>query len=258
MATQINKVTSELRNMILSGELGPGERVVELLFSARLGVSRTPLRIALTELEKEGLLERLPSRGFRVCAFTVQEISDAVEVRGVLEGMAARMLAERGAPPAVLMQLTEAVAAGQALLAPAVRDPNATIDARAWGLINQRFHEALCQATGNRALRSALAHNNKTPLVSPGALTLPATPSTLETPYVLRAQTDHEDLLQAITQREAVRAENLMREHAYRSRHNKRLILESIKNSRHRAALMAQDETAVRPKRRMRASSKAT
>ena len=158
MAAQIDKVISELRDMVLSGALQPGERVVELQFSARLGVSRTPLRIALTELEKEGLLERLPSRGFRVRAFTVEEIGDAVDVRGVLEGMAARLLAERGASEAVLAQLSEAVEEGRALLAPARRDPNTTVDARAWGQINRRFHEILCEAAGNRALLSALGY----------------------------------------------------------------------------------------------------
>src|SRR3546814_3090978 len=54
------------------------------------------------------LLERLPSRGFRVRAFTVDEIADAVDVRGVLEGMAVRLLAERGAPPEVLDQIGRA------------------------------------------------------------------------------------------------------------------------------------------------------
>ncbi|CUJ85548.1 Carbon starvation induced regulator [Achromobacter sp. 2789STDY5608615] len=231
MAAQIDKVISELRDMVLSGALQPGERVVELQFSARLGVSRTPLRIALTELEKEGLLERLPSRGFRVRAFTVDEIGDAVEVRGVLEGMAVRLLAERGANAEVLEQLSQAVEEGRALLAPARRDPKATVDARAWGQINRRFHEILCEAAGNRALLSALEHNNKTPLAGPAALTLPSTPSQLETPFVLRAQSDHEDLLRAITRREAARAENLMREHAYRSRENKRVLLESLRGA---------------------------
>ncbi|KAG1246519.1 hypothetical protein G6F65_020641 [Rhizopus arrhizus] len=99
MAAQIDKVISELRDMVLSGALQPGERIVELQFSARLGVSRTPLRIALPELEKEGLLERLPSRGFRVRSFTVDEIGDAVDVRGVLEGMAARLPQPAGARP---------------------------------------------------------------------------------------------------------------------------------------------------------------
>ncbi|EJO29827.1 GntR family transcriptional regulator [Achromobacter marplatensis] len=235
MAAQIDKVISELRDMVLSGALQPGERIVELQFSARLGVSRTPLRIALTELEKEGLLERLPSRGFRVRSFTVDEIGDAVDVRGVLEGMAARLLAERGASKEVLEQLSQAVEEGRNLLAPARRDPNTTVDARAWGQINRRFHEILCEAAGNRALLSALEHNNKTPLAGPAALTLPSTPSLLETPFVLRAQADHEDLLRAITRREAVRAENLMREHAYRSRENKRVLLDSL-----RGALSAQ------------------
>ncbi|OZI18167.1 MULTISPECIES: GntR family transcriptional regulator [Bordetella] len=232
MAAQIDKVVSELRDLVLSGELQPGDRVIELQFAARLGVSRTPLRIAMAELEKEGLLERLPSRGFRVRSFTVDEIADAVDVRGVLEGMAARLLAERGASQETLDGLRDAVEAGKKLLAAAERDPNVTVDARAWGRINRRFHEILYESAGNRALVAALEHNNKTPLAGPAALTLPSTPSVLETPFVLRAQADHEDLLRAITRREAVRAESLMREHAYRSRENKRILLASMRMGR--------------------------
>src|SRR5690606_22516201 len=136
MAAQLDKVISELRDLVLSGELQPGERVIELQFAERLGVSRTPLRIAMAELEKEGLLERLPSRGFRVRAFSVDEIADAVDVRGVLEGMAVRLLAERGASQATLAQLHEAVEEGRKLLARAEHDPSITVDARAWGHIN--------------------------------------------------------------------------------------------------------------------------
>ncbi len=225
MAAQIDKVISELRDLVLSGELQPGERVIELQFAERLGVSRTPLRIAMAELEKEGLLERLPSRGFRVRAFSV-------DVRGVLEGMAVRLLAERGASQATLAQLHEAVEEGRKLLARAEHDPSITVDARAWGHINGRFHQILYAAAGNRALIAALEHNNKTPLAGPAALTLPSTPSELETPFVLRAQADHEDLLRAIERREAVRAESLMREHAYRSRENKRILLATLRMNR--------------------------
>src|SRR5690606_10448232 len=232
MAAQIDKVVSELRDLVLSGELQPGDRVIELQFAARLGVSRTPLRIAMAELEKEGLLERLPSRGFRVRSFTVDEIADAVDVRGVLEGMAARLLAERGASQETLDGLCDAVEAGKKLLAAAERDPNVTVDARAWGRINRRFHEILYESAGNRALVAALEHNNKTPLAGPAALTLPSTPSVLETPFVLRAQADHEDLLRAIPRREAARAEGLMREHAYRSRENNRILLASMRMGR--------------------------
>ena len=176
MAAQIDKVISELRDMVLSGALQPGERVVELQFSARLGVSRTPLRIALTELEKEGLLERLPSRGFRVRAFTVDEIGDAVDVRGVLEGMAARLLAERGARPRCWRSWSRRWKKAASCWRRRGWIRNTTVDARAWGQINRRFHEILCEAAGNRALLSALEHNNKTPLAGPAALTLPSTP----------------------------------------------------------------------------------
>ncbi|KAG0772320.1 hypothetical protein G6F22_015837 [Rhizopus arrhizus] len=81
--------------------------------------------------------------------------------------MSARLLAERGASKEVLEQLSQAVEEGRNLLAPARRDPNTTVDARAWGQINRRFHEILCEAAGNRALLSALEHNNKTPLAGP-------------------------------------------------------------------------------------------
>ena len=87
MSSQIDRVVTELRGRILAGDIPAGHRVVELQFAETLNVSRTPLRIALGELEKEGLLERLPTRGFRVRQFTVDEIANAVDVRGVLEGI---------------------------------------------------------------------------------------------------------------------------------------------------------------------------
>lgn len=232
MAAQIDRVVSELRAMMVSGELAPGERIIELQFSARLGVSRTPLRLALAELEKEGLLERLPSRGFRVRAFSVDDIADAVDVRGVLEGMAARLIAERGASAQWLEQMHTVVEEGRRLVEGAISNPRSTVDAMAWSQINRRFHALLVAEARNRALASALEHNNKAPLTDPAALPLPSTPSFLETPFVLRAQADHEDLLQAINRREAARAENIMREHAYRSRENKRQLIEQMRRAR--------------------------
>ena len=127
----------------------------------------------------------------------------------------------------MLAQLEQAVEEGRQLLAPARRilTPRWT---RAPGARSTGAFTRSCAKPPAIALLSALEHNNKTPLAGPAALTLPSTPSLLETPFVLRAQADHEDLLRAITRREAVRAENLMREHAYRSRENKRVLLESF------------------------------
>src|SRR5881394_2569024 len=84
-----------LREMLFRGEFQHGERLSELPLSARLGVSRTPIRLALERLAHEGLLEASRSGGFVVRQFTVDAVWDAIEVRGVLEGTAARLAAER-------------------------------------------------------------------------------------------------------------------------------------------------------------------
>ena len=81
--------------MLLRGDFQPGERLSELPLVARLGVSRTPIRLALDRLAHEGLLEASPTGGFVVRAFTIEDVWDAIETRGVLEGAAARLAAER-------------------------------------------------------------------------------------------------------------------------------------------------------------------
>jgi len=72
--------------MLLRGDFQPGERLSELPLVARLGVSRTPIRLALDRLANEGLLEVFPTGGFVVRAFTLTDVYDAIEMRGVLEG----------------------------------------------------------------------------------------------------------------------------------------------------------------------------
>src|SRR5438876_11679632 len=84
-----------LRAMLFKGEFQRGERLSELPLVARLGVSRTPIRLALERLAHEGLLEVSRSGGFVVREFTLAAVWDAIEIRGVLEGTAARMAAER-------------------------------------------------------------------------------------------------------------------------------------------------------------------
>ena len=85
-----------LRDQILTGGLRPGERISELQAVETTGASRTPVRMALVRLEEEGLLEAIPSGGFMVKAFSERDILNSIEVRGTLEGLAARFAAERG------------------------------------------------------------------------------------------------------------------------------------------------------------------
>ena len=73
----------KLREMILQGRLAPGERVAEAAIAEALGLSRTPVRQALPVLAEEGLLSPHGARGYAVRAFTLREIVEAVEARGV-------------------------------------------------------------------------------------------------------------------------------------------------------------------------------
>jgi len=103
-SSQAVKAQQRLRELILTGELAAGARIAELALVELLGVSRTPIRAALMRLEQEGLLEGLPSGGYAVRTFSEREVADAIELRGTLEGLAARLAAERGVPARALAQ----------------------------------------------------------------------------------------------------------------------------------------------------------
>ncbi|MGD9944119.1 MAG: GntR family transcriptional regulator [Burkholderiaceae bacterium] len=224
MSSQIDRVVTALRGRILTGALPAGHRVVEVRFSKELKVSRTPLRLALGELEKEGLLERMPKRGFRVRTFTVGEIAEAVDVRGVLEGMAARLAAERGVAIVLLQQMEDCVALGQRIL-DAAAGSDGVIDAARWSEMNRRLHALIVQASGNSALAATLEFVSRTPMASAGALTLQGVLPELEWETISRAQADHADCVSAIRAGMGSRAEAIMREHAFRSRENKKTMI---------------------------------
>src|ERR1044071_9029840 len=101
-SSNIGQAVLRLREMILTGKFEAGERISELPLVALLGVSRTPIRLALERLAHEGLLEPYPTGGFIVRGFTLDDVWDSIEIRGTLEGTAARLAAERLANDAEL------------------------------------------------------------------------------------------------------------------------------------------------------------
>ena len=105
--SQTVKAQLALRELILGGELRPGARIAELWLVERLSVSRTPVRLALVRLAEEGLLDALPSGGYGVKDFSESDIHDAIEVRGTIEGLAARFAAERGVSPVLITEARE-------------------------------------------------------------------------------------------------------------------------------------------------------
>src|SRR5262245_49408251 len=91
MESQQSRVLVRLRDLILKGSFSPGERLAEIPLAEKLDASRTPVRLALATLEHEGLIEPSPGGGYQMRRFTAQEVADAIHVRGVLEGYAARL-----------------------------------------------------------------------------------------------------------------------------------------------------------------------
>src|ERR1700738_3395731 len=89
----------QIREAILGGAIGAGERLNEVRLSKTLAVSRTRVRAALQALAGEGLLDYAPNRGFTVREFPLSAIVDAYDIRASLEGVAARFAAERGLSP---------------------------------------------------------------------------------------------------------------------------------------------------------------
>ena len=88
-------VFNTLRKAILTGELKPGERLMEIHLANRLGVSRTPIREAIRKLELEGLVIMIPRRGAEVAQITEKNLKDVLEVRRALDALCVELACDR-------------------------------------------------------------------------------------------------------------------------------------------------------------------
>ena len=165
------------------------------------------------------MLVRLPRRGFRVRSFSLDEVVEAILVRGELEAIAARAIAERGLAAGFRDRMDAEIARGGEVLKTRSFDAAARI---AWCETNEAFHAALVEASGMRPLASAYAQVNLVPLASPGATIFNVAEPELLRQQLLVAHEDHSRILHALIERQSMRAAALTREHAYRSGENKR------------------------------------
>lgn len=205
-------VVATLRKLIIDGRYPAGERLAEIPVSETLGVSRTPVRLAFRTLEQEGLLQKAGKRGFLVRAFSEADVLCAIEVRGVLEGLAARRLAEAGMSEAVRHELRQCLDEGEALLG---RGHLTEDDLGPWSRINDRFHRTIVEAAGSRVVGDAIARNNHLPFASADSIIIDKTALDKEYQKLRTAQLHHRLVVDALEQRESARVEMLMREHAH-------------------------------------------
>jgi DNA-binding GntR family transcriptional regulator len=137
------QVVDELRNSIISGRLAPGNRLVERELIGMMGVSRTVIREALRQLESEGLVAIVPNKGPVVRELTLAEAKDLYSIRGVLEGLAARLFIEN-ANAAQVEQLEKAL--DKAVEAYQTDDPEQSVDAK------NHFYDVLFEGAGSETL----------------------------------------------------------------------------------------------------------
>jgi GntR family transcriptional regulator of vanillate catabolism len=219
--SQTTKAALGIRELVLEGELAPGERVPEVALAARLGVSRTPLRIALETLAHEGLLQPLRSGGFVVRSFTLVDINDAIELRGVLEGTAARFAAERLTSPDELAPLGEPMTE----LDEVVKDVSPDSIGR-YVELNDAFHAALVSLAKSPTLARAITKIVALPFASPGAILSSQAVLPRSREILVVAQHQHRVLVDAIRDGHGSRAEEIGREHARLARLSLDLVLE--------------------------------
>jgi GntR family transcriptional regulator of vanillate catabolism len=214
----------QLREMILAGELPAGARIAELSIVEKLGFSRTPIRAALVRLEQEGLLDALPNGGYAVKTFSERDVAEAIELRGTLEGLSARLAAERGAAPVVLNEARQCLQAIDAVLSASALDDEAFAS---YVKLNEQFHALLSELSGSSVIAKELERVCSLPFASPSGFVVVQANSPKARDMLVVAQDQHWQVLDAIDRREGSRAESLMREHSRIAQRNLREVVQS-------------------------------
>ncbi|WP_417320042.1 GntR family transcriptional regulator [Emcibacter sp.] len=200
----------KLRELILAGEFAVGQRVSELAVVDKLDISRTPVRLALTILEHEGFLRTLPRGGFTVRQFTIQDVHDAIEIRGFLEGMAARRAAERRPSDEELEPLREVTRKLDGI----IELEDRTVLVERYMELNAEFHRLLLGLSDSAMLRRSFGHVSSLPFAGPNAFAFTGGDSKEHIELLRFGQFQHADILDAIEKGQGLRAEALGREHA--------------------------------------------
>jgi GntR family transcriptional regulator of vanillate catabolism len=209
--SQLSEAIVRIREMILRGDLVPGQRVAEAPVAERLGMSRTPVRQALPLLAQEGLLTEHGIRGYVARGFTAGDVLDAIDIRGVLEGLAARRVAEHGVTKPFVRKLRACLHDGDALLAKQRIDES---DEAGYAEMNGRFHGLILEEAGSQILSETLARTARVPFAGPQAIAFDRTNPERNYAVLQYAHRQHHVIVAAIERGESGRVEALMREHA--------------------------------------------
>ena len=234
-ANRVEAVTQAVRDLILSGEIQAGARLAEISLAERLGVSRTPVRLALQVLEGEGLVVPATNRGYLVRRVTMHDVLAGFDVRGTLEGFASRIVAEAGLKRSDEAALLENLEEGDALCAAGMLDEEA---AQRWADLNVLFHKIIISAADNAPLTAAHELVCRQLLVGPAATAYSAHRLKEGFATISESQAHHRAIVAALQKGEGARVEFLAREHIHHARENMRnyLKMQGVSNAIDRPA----------------------
>ncbi|SEG75127.1 GntR family transcriptional regulator [Marinobacterium lutimaris] len=211
---------AKIRELILRGELAPGERITEAALAERLGLSRTPIRQALPRLAKDGLLIAAGKRGYAVRTFTKEECRAALETRTLLEGMAARMIADKGLSQELDSAFQDCLDSGDAIVA---SKEIHEAEENAYGEMNDRFHQLIIEGSDTPLLAELVNRCNVVPFASPLQMVFSSSDLKLVHDDLIYAHRQHHFIVEALRRGEGSRAEMLVREHGQVQRHSMNL-----------------------------------
>jgi DNA-binding GntR family transcriptional regulator len=191
------KVFNQLQNDILNGKYQPGDSLIELRLTEELGVSRTPIREAIRQLELEGLVQSIPNKGAIVKGISAKDIEDIYTIRMMIEGLAARWATEK-ITPQELEELKEALEFEEFYT---IRNDSGHLMK-----FDSRFHDIIFKASKSMPLMHTLStfHHyvqraRNASFSSPGR--------------AQKALEEHKAILQAIMEKDSEKAEKLTTEH---------------------------------------------
>jgi DNA-binding GntR family transcriptional regulator len=207
----VERIAGAIQSQVLSGGMPVGTRLRQEALASEFGVSRTPVREALRQLQATGLVELLPNRGAVVRGPSAREIREAYEVRAELEGLAAELAAVR-ISDRDLVRLREAQTLFResvtALIARRARRPAPWKDESVWVRANDLFHQTILDAAANGRLSETIADLHRS---FPRNLTWTALS---QSSRLLEGNVEqHERILEAIERRDSAEARRRMIEH---------------------------------------------
>jgi DNA-binding GntR family transcriptional regulator len=197
-----DQVVETLSRLIIEGALEPGSVIRTEELAGQLGVSRTPMREALQRLEADGLVTVSPNGVAKVATFERDEALELMDVREVVDGLASRILAERGTTEAVYGELEELVASAE--------KASQANDKHGFLRFNARFHAAIVTATNHRPLQQF--H----PLVRITSQAVYLRHGRQQLRHQQSSQ-EHAEILAAIRARDPLQAERAARRHVRRA-----------------------------------------